>query len=118
MIIATIISARCKSLQQSGNFVTLFSGIPIAEKFWKLCVLPELLGKWFTHHKLPNCNVETEDDSGRWCFCKEDRGGGMIGCDGKSCEIKWFHLTCLGMTESSIPKGKWFCPTCKDKRKS
>ena len=37
----------------------------------------------------------------------------MIGCDGKSCEIKWFHLTCLGMTESSTPKGKWFCPTAK-----
>ena len=89
------------------------SSISIAEKFWKLCVLPELLGKWFTCHKLPNCNVETEVDSGSWCFCKEDRGGGMIGCDGKSCEIKWFHLTCLGMTESSTPKGKWFCPTAK-----
>ena len=46
-------------------------------------------------------DVETEEDSGKWCFCK-DRGGDMIGWDGKLCQMKWFHLTCLGMSESSI----------------
>ena len=78
-----------------------------------LCT-PRTLREVFTRQKLPRFDVETEKDSGKWCFCK-DRGGGMIGCDGKSCQMKWFHLTCLGMSESSIPKGKWFCPTCKNK---
>ena len=55
------------------------SSISMAEKFWKLCVLPELLGKWFTRQKLPTFDVETEEDSGKWCFFK-DRGGDMIGC--------------------------------------
>ena len=50
------------------------SSIAMAEKFWKLCVLPELLGKWFTRQKLPRFDVETEEASGKWCFCK-DRGG-------------------------------------------
>ena len=44
------------------------SSIPMVEKFWKLCELPELLGKWFTHQKLPRFDVETEEDSGKWCL--------------------------------------------------
>ena len=60
----------------------------MAEKIWKLYVLPELLGKWFTRQKLPRFDVEAEEDSSKCCFCKEDRGGGMIGCDGKSCQMK------------------------------
>ena len=46
------------------------SSIPMAEKFWKLCVLPELLGKSFNHQKLPKFDVETEEDSGKWCFAR------------------------------------------------
>ena len=36
----------------------------------------------------------------------------MIACDGKSCHISWYHLDCVGMTQSSVPRGKWLCPTC------
>ena len=89
------------------------SSILMAEEFWKLCVLPELLGKWFPHQKLPRFDVETDKDSGKWCLCKENRGGGMIGCDGKSCQMKWFHLTCLGMSESVYQKESGFVPHAK-----
>ena len=89
--------------------------IPVAEKFFKLCVLPELLGKWFT--RTHGCSVprdigeaETEEDNGSWCYCKQPKGGDMVCCESKGCNIKWFHLECLQMTES--PRGKWVCPTC------
>ena len=46
----------------------------------KLCVLPELLGKWFTMQDpwlLVPCDVgeaETEEDDGSWCYCKQPKG--------------------------------------------
>ena len=96
------------------------TAIPTAKKFWRLCVLPELLGKWYTRQKCPNVQCtslhtqtdQLEEDSGKWCFCREDKGGEMIACDGKSCNITWYHLDCVGMTQSSLPRGKWLCPTC------
>ena len=61
--------------------------VPKAERFYKLCILPELLGKWFTRSPT-QCNTEqtlqldaVEDDDGSWCICKQDKGGRMIGCD-------------------------------------
>ncbi len=86
------------------------SAIPTAEKFWRLCVLPELLGKWYTRNQPQSLHAQVEEDSGTWCYCKEDKGGEMIACDGKSCLITWFHLDCVGM--STVPRGKWLCPTC------
>ena len=94
------------------------TAIPTAEKFWRLCVLPELLGKWYTRKQrseVQSTSFHTyteEEDSGRWCYCRENKGGEMIGCDGKSCDITWFHLDCVGMSPSSVPRGKWLCPTC------
>ena len=92
--------------------------IPAAEKFWRLCVLPELLGKWYTRMQCPKVTSTSlltqtdEEDSGTWCYCREDKGGEMIACDGKSCAFTWFHLDCVGMSPSSVPRGKWLCPTC------
>ena len=83
-------------------------------------MLPELMGKWYTreHTSIPSCGgssdnqaEDLEEDHGRWCYCKEQKGGKAVGCDNKSCHIKWFHLQCVGMTSSTVPHGKWFCPT-------
>ena len=35
----------------------------------KLCILPELLGKWFTRKAKDDKKIEEDDVS--WCFCKE-----------------------------------------------
>ena len=88
--------------------------LPTAKTFWKLCVLPELLGKWYTRQQCPDSqttslHTPTEEDSGKWCYCREDKGGEMIACDGKSCAVTWYHLECLQL---SVPRGKWLCPTC------
>lgn len=41
----------------------------------------------------------------------------MMGCENPSCNIKWFHTSCLQM--SKPPKGKWPCPSyhpCNSKK--
>lgn len=90
-----------------------------AEQFFKLSILPEIVGKWFTrsHIPLPPAQVSDidEEDRGVWCYCQESKGGDMIGCDNKSCPIKWFHLICLSM--KAVPTGKWLCPTCHLQKK-
>ena len=90
--------------------------LPKAEQFFKLCILPELLGKWYTRsHEIVavssvHSSTESEEDDGSWCYCKESKGGEMVSCEHKSCPIKWFHLSCLGMT--AVPVGRWLCPSC------
>ena len=60
------------------------TAIPAAEKFWRLCVLPELLGKWYTRKESSEVrssplHAQTEEeDSGIWCYCRENKGGEMI----------------------------------------
>ena len=89
-----------------------------AEMFFKLCVLPELFGKWFTRNHscqvpyIGTVNDDDEEDDGNWCFCKEKKGGAMIECDNKHCPISWYHLECLQMIEAPKGKSKFYCPTC------
>ena len=94
--------------------VFLQEKLPYIDKFFNICILPELLGKWFTRShslKVP-CDVseDTEDDTRKWCYCQESKGEEMICCDNKKCGIGWYHLDCLQM--GKLPKGKWLCPTC------
>lgn len=89
-----------------------------AKRFFKLCILPELIGKWYTRQRnLDEIEVSSQDheDEGTWCYCRESKGGSMVGCDNDKCAIKWFHLSCLGMSEA--PSGKWICPTCHPAKK-
>ena len=65
-----------------------------AERFFSLCVLPELAAKWFTRTHMLMPAIETadmnEDDDGRWCYCKESIGGDMVACDSKSVQSNGF----------------------------
>lgn len=94
--------------------------LPKAKQFFRMCILPELAGKWFTRSKgTQKANttdkIVEDDDNGNWCFCNESKGGVMIACDNRRCSIKWFHTSCLDMQEP--PAGKWSCPTCCQKKK-
>ncbi|RKO99756.1 hypothetical protein CXG81DRAFT_14080, partial [Caulochytrium protostelioides] len=53
---------------------------------------------------------EARADEELYCFCRQVSYGEMIACDSETCETEWFHLECVGLTES--PKGTWYCPTC------
>jgi hypothetical protein len=46
-----------------------------------------------------------------YCTCRSIAHGDMISCDNEKCNIEWFHFGCVGLTK--MPKGDWFCKTCK-----
>lgn len=106
-------------------------------EFFKVCILPELLGRWYTR---PCINVtepetsaepdnptstialpgpsglsdpsETESDATKlYCYCQQPEHDEMIACDYSNCKYEWFHIECLKI--KTVPKGKWFCPTCR-----
>ena len=65
-----------------------------ADLFFSRFILPELTAKWFTNNSRTSLSVVQplevhEVDNGNWCYCKESKGGDMVACDNKHCDIKW-----------------------------
>ena len=95
------------------------------EMFVKLAILPELIGKWFTKQPVlplkPSSNEHNDSTSSNstlvWCYCRRDEEfDNMIACDSEQCAIQWYHLSCLKISQSQVPKGKWYCPDCHKQR--
>lgn len=63
----------------------------------------------------PNIQQQAEVKEGErlYCYCRApyDEASEMIGCDGDSCQIEWFHFECVCILVA--PKGKWYCPECQ-----
>lgn len=78
--------------------------------------------------QVKNSYIEEEENEGKVmciedCIYKTNQDNNSnshikwIGCHNKEkCEIEWYHVECLGIEET--PKGNWFCPLCRDKKKS
>ena len=93
--------------------------------FFKVCILPEILGRWYSRPCV--CQQENEKEnipqlpsssSGSstctlYCYCRQPESDEQtwIACDNPSCSIEWYHTRCLKI--KSTPKGKWYCPTCR-----
>lgn len=92
-----------------------------AQKFWQRCVevssdfyvhavLPELMAKWFSRkyhsagHKSPTLTEPI-------CYCRSTTKGIIVKCQSDACQIKRFHLTCLGL--KVVPCNNWICIDCK-----
>ena len=57
------------------------------EKFLDLCILPELVGKWYSRKAvLPDQAQVSSTPNGLYihCYCKIDKGGEMVVCDNSS----------------------------------
>jgi hypothetical protein len=104
-----------------------------SEIFFRTAILPELVGKFYS--RLPGTGIPTisstilNDNSSNkagacenvpsssnneetWCYCNQVESGNMVYCDNENCDIKWFHFTCLKL--SNEPKSKlWYCPDCR-----
>ena len=104
------------------------STVDVVEEFYKQGVLPELLGKWYTKIPItqpsdvtsPSSDSSVDASSSAnvdlWCYCQQPESEReMVGCDYPDCSIQWFHLDCLGLSTSKIPKGDWYCPDCRKK---
>ena len=116
-------------IELQNNFFSL--NVALIEKFYKQAILPELLGKWYTKMPImpPACSDVGAQTSGSsthqasdsanidlWCYCwQPENDHAMIGCDYPDCSIQWFHLDCLKLSTSKLPKGDWYCPDCQKK---
>ena len=50
--------------------------------FFELCILPELLAKWHSREQvMPAQTAAASAVSDTYIYCKEDKGGEMVGCD-------------------------------------
>jgi hypothetical protein len=80
-----------------------------AAHFYKVGVLPELLGKWYSTERKPE-----EVISGNLsCFClapAQDKNL-IVECQSSFCKLKKFHLQCLGLKRK--PKKNYLCPNCR-----
>lgn len=54
-----------------------------------------------------------------FCFCRraEIAGDTMIACDNEKCKYKWFHFSCLNLTETPT-SDSWYCPDCSKEASS
>ena len=82
--------------------------LPKLEVFWRICILPEILGRWYTRR----CTVPLKlPDNDAICFCRTKRDEGSILCSNKDCPYQGFHPSCLSLTSVAMPK-TWYCPHC------
>ena len=55
--------------------------------------------------------LNLEENSKDYCFCKENKDEPMIMCE--QC-LNWFHYKCVNIVEGKEPE-HYFCPDCKNK---
>ena len=65
------------------------------EAFWRICVLPEILGRWYIRRcTLP---INLPDGNGR-------HTKNLISCCNKECPYVDFHCSCLALDTAAMPK--------------
>ena len=53
-------------------------------------------------HTNPHVDACNEDDDGRWCYCKESKGGDMVACDSKKMSNQMVSFVMLVHQENGI----------------
>jgi len=98
-------------IEKNTDFVK--TAIDKASVFYKVCVLPELLGKWYSKPPSISAPAATNDKNqdGKGCYCRDEEHGQMIACDNEKCTTGWYHTDCL--KPKTIPEGSWFCSDCR-----
>nr|XP_047146120.1 uncharacterized protein LOC105849547 [Hydra vulgaris] len=98
-------------LESEGNY--LLVKVYRDEKF--INEIKQALHKYYFTYILPE-TVTRENDiyysnkQKNYCICKRPCFKPMIACNKPSCEIEWFHYSCVNVTRA--PKGIWICPNC------
>ena len=82
--------------------------MPKLELFWRLCILPEILGRWYTRRL--TAPVKMPEDGGI-CFCRAQPDKNIIIRSNTEYPYKDLHISCLGLESVTLPK-TWYCPHC------
>ncbi|XP_041371313.1 uncharacterized protein LOC121384798 [Gigantopelta aegis] len=80
------------------------------------CVMPEILTRTLENNSVPTATTSSCPDNRVYCFCNSTNDLLMIGCDEPTCQVQWYHLDCVKLKR--IPKGDWFCKTCRKEHKT
>ena len=82
--------------------------LPKLTTFWRTCILPEILGRWYSR----KCDMSDEmpQAGAGICFCRMPSDGNTVKCGNPQCPFVEFHLSCLAIS-TPLPKG-WYCPHC------
>lgn len=100
--------------------------------YFRLVLLPELCFHYWTDREEQETQdaestppgEETEDHTEAqemrstptnevlYCLCQKPEDGKMVMCDSQTCELKWFHYSCVNLKRAPKTK-KWYCPQCK-----
>lgn len=64
--------------EQHWNFV-----LPKLTKFWRTCILPEVLGKWYTRkHFMAQVQTDKQPEAGGICYCRKNTDEkGVLRCN-------------------------------------
>ena len=73
--------------------------------FWRTCILPEMLGRWYTR-KMDLKEELGPDPNGGDCYCRKTCDEPTATCSNPDCPISRFHLACLCL--QSVSK-TWLC---------
>jgi len=81
------------------------------ESFFHSYLLPKTLTR--SLNGIDNeCEIDEEGSAQPlFCICNEPEFGKMIECENVSCDIGWFHFSCVGVRRK--PRAEWYCPECK-----
>ena len=82
--------------------------LPKLEEFWRICILPEILGKWF----IGRCDMHASvcNDNGI-CFCRGPISEPVVSCSNVECPYEKFQIACLSLSKLPTLKS-WYCPHC------
>ena len=95
---------------QQTEFTPIHSDAVIKklEALWRICILPEILGRWFTRR----CDAPLSIASASGiCFCRGQPSGHVVSCSNVDCPYANFHTACLSLSEVPMLK-TWYCPHC------
>ena len=84
--------------------------VPKLTKVWRMCILPELVSRWYTRNQ-HMINVIPPTDPNGLCYCRKKSNEATLDCSNINCVIKSFHYSCLQICDP-IPK-TWYCPNCR-----
>ena len=81
--------------------------LPKLSHFWRHCILPEILGRWYTRK---NKLLKPAEETKPVCYHRTDTGEEVVKCNNPSCPISMFHPSCLNVQQ--IPS-VWHFPSCQ-----
>lgn len=87
--------------------------IPKLETFWRICVLPEILGRWYTRNMDLKSQISPRESwpSGD-CYCRKSTNEETVTCANPECKVSIFHPSCLCIDKLKVTK-VWYCPHCR-----